>query len=461
MDSDQGKLFVGGISWDTSEEKLKEYFGNYGEVVQTVIMRDKVTGRPRGFGFVVFADPSILDRVLQDKHTIDGRTVEAKRALSREEQQTSRSGNPNAGRNLGGAGNIKTKKIFVGGLPPTLTEEGFRQYFETYGHVTDVVVMYDQTTQRPRGFGFISFDTEEAVDRVLHKTFHELNGKLVEVKRALPKEANPGSGGRQMGGGSYQGYGGSGGNANTYDSRVDAARYMPPQTAGGGFPAYGSSGYGAPGYGYGAASNGVGYGGYGVGGYGSANAGYSGPAGAYANPNAPNAGYVSGPGAPRSPWNSQAPTGYGSAGYGANAGYGSAAHWNSPSGAAGAGNAVSAPTGQSPSGAANYGNHGYGYGGYGGGDGSYGNPSSYGAVGGRAGSAPNSNSGAGEQQGAGGGYMGSGYGDANGYPNAVWRSDASQAGSYGTAHANGPPSGQVGYGGGYGGGAQSRQAQQQ
>lgn len=75
MDSDQGKLFIGGISWDTTEENLTEYFGNYGEVLQTVIMRDKMTGRPRGFGFVVFADPSVLDRVLQDKHTIDGRTV--------------------------------------------------------------------------------------------------------------------------------------------------------------------------------------------------------------------------------------------------------------------------------------------------------------------------------------------------------------------------------------------------
>lgn len=75
MDSDQGKLFIGGVSWETTEEKLKEHFENYGEVSQTVIMRDKNTGRPRGFAFVVFADPSILDRVLQDRHTIDGRTV--------------------------------------------------------------------------------------------------------------------------------------------------------------------------------------------------------------------------------------------------------------------------------------------------------------------------------------------------------------------------------------------------
>lgn len=75
MDSDQGKLFIGGISWETSDDKLKEYFGQYGEVSQTVVMKDKITGRPRGFGFVVFSDPEVLDRVLQDKHNIDGRTV--------------------------------------------------------------------------------------------------------------------------------------------------------------------------------------------------------------------------------------------------------------------------------------------------------------------------------------------------------------------------------------------------
>nr|GFC89122.1 heterogeneous nuclear ribonucleoprotein 1-like [Tanacetum cinerariifolium] len=74
MDRDEGKVFIGGISWDTTEEILTDYFSKYGNVSQTVIMRDKVTGRPRGFGFVVFSDPSVLDTVLQDRHTIEGRT---------------------------------------------------------------------------------------------------------------------------------------------------------------------------------------------------------------------------------------------------------------------------------------------------------------------------------------------------------------------------------------------------
>ncbi|KAJ7972611.1 Heterogeneous nuclear ribonucleoprotein 1 [Quillaja saponaria] len=417
MDSDEGKLFIGGVAWDTTEETLREHFNQYGEVTQTVIMRDKTTGRPRGFAFVVFSDPSVLDRVLQDKHNIDGRTVEAKRALSREEQNaSSRSGSFNSGRSSGGGGNFRTKKIFVGGLPSTLTEDGFHQYFESYGHVADVVMMYDQNTQRPRGFGFITFDSEEAVDRVLHKSFHELDGKLVEVKRALPKDANPGGGSR----GGHQGYGASGANTNTFDGHGDSTRYLQPQSTAGGFPPYSS--FIPPSYGYGAANSAMsyaGYGGYGVGGYGSTNSGFGGPAGAYGNPNAPSAGYVSGPpGALKNTWSNQTPSGYGVSGYGANAGYGYTAPWSVPGGGA----AVTAARGQSPGG----------------------------AYGGRGGYAENNNAGGGfsggEQQGSGGGYMESGYGESHGksgYSSENWRSDPSQATG--------------GYGGGYGG-AQSRQA---
>lgn len=75
MESDQGKLFIGGISWDTDENLLREYFSNYGEVLQVTVMREKATGRPRGFGFVAFSDPAVIDRVLQDKHHIDNRDV--------------------------------------------------------------------------------------------------------------------------------------------------------------------------------------------------------------------------------------------------------------------------------------------------------------------------------------------------------------------------------------------------
>jgi len=189
MEADAGKLFIGGISWDTNEDRLREYFDKYGEVVEAVIMRDRATGRARGFGFIVFADPAVAEQVIMEKHMIDGRMVEAKKAVPRDDQHAlSKSG----GSTHGSPGPSRTKKIFVGGLASTVTEADFRKYFEQFGTITDVVVMYDHNTQRPRGFGFITYDSEDAVDKALFKTFHELNGKMVEVKRAVPKELSPG-----------------------------------------------------------------------------------------------------------------------------------------------------------------------------------------------------------------------------------------------------------------------------
>ncbi|TYH67690.1 hypothetical protein ES332_D06G205500v1 [Gossypium tomentosum] len=197
MEMELGKLFIGGISWDTNEDRLREYFQTFGEVVEAVIMKDRATGRARGFGFVVFADPAVAERVVMEKHMIDGRTVEAKKAVPRDDRNILNKSNVSI---HGSPGPARTKKIFVGGLASTVTESDFKRYFEQFGTITDVVVMYDHNTQRPRGFGFITYDSEEVVDKVLQRTFHELNGKMVEVKRAVPKESSPGPSQNQLGG---------------------------------------------------------------------------------------------------------------------------------------------------------------------------------------------------------------------------------------------------------------------
>lgn len=192
MESDQGKLFIGGISWETTEEKLKSYFSAFGEVVEAVIMKDRATGRARGFGFIVFADPSVADMVVLEKHSIDGRMVEAKKAVPRDDQQSVNRNSNGGVASPGPSNSAKTKKIFVGGLASTVTENDFKKYFGQFGTITDVVVMYDHGTQRPRGFGFITYESEDSVDKVLQKIFHELNDKMVEVKRAVPKDLSAG-----------------------------------------------------------------------------------------------------------------------------------------------------------------------------------------------------------------------------------------------------------------------------
>ncbi|KAJ7952719.1 heterogeneous nuclear ribonucleoprotein 1-like [Quillaja saponaria] len=179
MDSKRNKLFVGGIPKEMSEATLKEHFNKLGEVEESLIITDKNTGNARGFGFVTFKDPLMADKALEEEQIIMGKKVDVKPAEPKCRRQSGNNGDNTL---------ISTKKIFVGGLPTTLTEVDFKSYFESFGAITDFVIMKNPKTKKPRGFGFITYASGEAVDNVLQKRFHELNMKIVEVKRAVRKE---------------------------------------------------------------------------------------------------------------------------------------------------------------------------------------------------------------------------------------------------------------------------------
>lgn len=79
-------------------------------------------------------------------------------------------------------------KIFVGGLAQEVTDKDFSEYFGRFGNVKDAIVMLDRNTGSSRGFGFVTFDKEDSVERVL-RTDHEIKGKYVEIKRAEPRDS--------------------------------------------------------------------------------------------------------------------------------------------------------------------------------------------------------------------------------------------------------------------------------
>merc|ERR1712110_51755 len=157
------------------------------------------TKRSRGFGFVTFAQEDQVDACQNARpHTIDGKTVETKRATPREEF-----GKPEAG--------ITVKKVFVGGLKEDMEDEDLRSYFTQFGNVVEVTRLTEKDTGKKRGFGFVEFDDYDPVDKCIQKGNHSISGRRVDVKKAISKqEINSMGGGMAMRGGrgSMRGRGG-------------------------------------------------------------------------------------------------------------------------------------------------------------------------------------------------------------------------------------------------------------
>ena len=154
------KLFIGGLDYSTTEEGLRTFYGQWGELTDCAVNKDVRSGKSRGSGFVIYADSSAVDEAMKRRpHSIDRRQVQPRRAVPKDEF------NP-------AASTMSVSKIFVGGLrDKPIEKEDLEAYFGTFGSVREVLISTDKETGKSRGFGFVLFQDCDSVDKVVMQRY--------------------------------------------------------------------------------------------------------------------------------------------------------------------------------------------------------------------------------------------------------------------------------------------------
>ncbi|KAI3930484.1 hypothetical protein MKW98_022133 [Papaver atlanticum] len=172
------RIFIGGLAKETTPFQFTNHFGKYVKITDSMIMKNRISGHPRGFDCVTYADTFVVDRVIEDTHVINEKQVEIKQTIPKGAM---------------GSKDFKTKKIFVGGIPTSVNEDEFSGFFSKFGEVKEHQIMRDHASTFSRVLGSLHLIVRNlSIASCLKGTRSNLlELRLVEIKKEELKKSNP------------------------------------------------------------------------------------------------------------------------------------------------------------------------------------------------------------------------------------------------------------------------------
>nr|GME06384.1 UBP1-associated protein 2C-like [Ipomoea batatas]GME18497.1 UBP1-associated protein 2C-like [Ipomoea batatas] len=251
QDTTQRKLFIRGLGWETTTDKLRSLFSAYGELEEAVVILDKATGKSKGYGFITFKhiDGAML-ALKEPSKQIDGRMTVTQLAAA------GMQGGPGGGSSNNPV-DISLRKIYVGNVPYDMPTERLLQHFSMYGEIEEGPLGFDKVTGKSKGYALFVYKTAEAARASIMEPVKNIDGKQLNCKLAI--DGKKGKSGPSVPGGAQGPREGFGNDIGLGMQNGIGAQYGGP----GGIPGYGgfsastgglgggTNGYGAPGAGSG------------------------------------------------------------------------------------------------------------------------------------------------------------------------------------------------------------------
>ncbi|KAJ4967033.1 hypothetical protein NE237_018882 [Protea cynaroides] len=174
------KIFVHGLAWDTTSESLTAAFKTYGEIEDLKVVTDRVTGKAKGYGFVIFKTRAGAKKALkQPQKKINNRVTSCQLAsigpIPAVQNQQDTTG----------------RKIYVSNVNFDADPEKLRSFFAKFGEIEMGPMGFDVLTGKPRGFALFLYKTQAGAKKALEEPYKMFEGHQLHCHRASETKNKP------------------------------------------------------------------------------------------------------------------------------------------------------------------------------------------------------------------------------------------------------------------------------
>ena len=224
-------LIINYLPQTLTDEEFHSMFLSIGPLKASKIVRDRATGYSYGFGFVEYQKEEDAQKAA---NTLNGLQLQSKRI----KVAPARVGE-----------NVKGANLYVRSIPRTMTQEQFAMMFAAYGNVVQSRLLKDQTTGKPKGVGFILYETKSQADAAIENLDGQVPEGGTEVMSVAYADDNRGKARQPMPfGPGAKLRGGFQGSAPRMPTRPMGGGHAMGGGHGRGYNEFGGNGYGAGGY---------------------------------------------------------------------------------------------------------------------------------------------------------------------------------------------------------------------
>lgn len=180
------KIFVHGLGWDTKAETLTSVFGRYGEIEDCKAVTDRVSGKSKGYAFILFKHRSGARKALKQPQKIIGSRTTSCQLASAGPVPAPPPVTPTVSE-------YTQRKIFVSNVSSEIDPQKLLDYFRQFGEVEDGPLGIDKSSGRPKGFALFVYRSVEGARRALEEPHKVFEGHTLHCQKAIdgPKQNKP------------------------------------------------------------------------------------------------------------------------------------------------------------------------------------------------------------------------------------------------------------------------------